>query len=87
MTEDEFVKIMSDDIERNFGEGCNACKGLDIIRKYCPNRGIEYADHDVIGSVNVSEIVEAGITKKDVIKLRALNWMLCEKNECLEYFI
>jgi len=79
MTEKEFVEIMSDDsIKTNFGDGCNACAGLDIIRKYCPKKGIDWAKHDVIGSVYISEIVEAGITIEDAIKLRSLNWMIDE---------
>lgn len=79
MTEEEFVKIMEDeDIDVDIRGPCNACAGLDIIRKYVPQKGIEYAAHDVIGSVYISNIVEAGITEEDAIKLRSLNWMIDE---------
>lgn len=87
MTEKEFVEIMNDDdIKTDFGDGCNACDGLYIIQKYISTKGIEYAEHDVIGSVSVSEIVKAGITKEDAIKLRSLNWMI-EDYEYLACFV
>ena len=87
MTEEEFVEIMDDDsIKVNIGDTCNACRGLDIIRKYCPNKGIEGADHDIIYSVSVSEIVAAGITNEDAAKLRGLNWR-CELGEYLACFV
>jgi hypothetical protein len=79
MTEEEFVEIIKDDdIETNISGPCNACAGLDIIRKYLPKQGIEGAEHDVIYSAMISEIVEAGITKEDAIKLCSLNWMIDE---------
>lgn len=87
MTEEEFVEIMNDDNVKTDWKGDNACQGLDIIRKYCPDKGIEYAEHDVIGSVMISEIAEAGITKEDAIKLCSLNWMIDEDNEGLSCFV
>ena len=55
--------------------GCNALQGLIIINKYLPKKGIEGANHDVIYSCEVEEIIEAGITESDVVQLRRLNWM------------
>ena len=80
MTEEEFIDIMED--EEKGGrllkdlKDDNAVMGLMIIRKYLPNKGIEGAEHDVVFSVSVEEIVEAGITKKDTEMLRDLNWMI-----------
>ncbi len=54
----------------------NAILGLNIIRKYMPTKGIEGADHDIIYSVLVDEIIESGITEEDVRELRNLNWMI-----------
>lgn len=75
----EFERIMSDDDiggSKISDFGCNAAKGLDIIRKYIPNRGISGADHDVIYSVTMVDLVNAGISKNDAIFLRELNWMI-----------
>ena len=70
---------MNDDkIETNW-KGDNAFKGLKIIEKYMSSDEhdlIAGANHDIIYSVNVEEIVVAGITEEDTIALRSLNWML-----------
>jgi len=87
MTEEEFVEIMNDNDIKTDWKGNNACRGLDIIRKYCPDGGIEYAEHDIIGSVSVSDIVRVGITKEDAVKLRGLNWMIDENEEGLACFV
>lgn len=50
--------------------------GLNIIAKYLPESGIEGADHDIIYSVDCINLVEAGITEEDTIKLREMNWMI-----------
>jgi len=82
MTEKEFLKIM----EQDSGLKCdddNAVLGLLLIRKYIPKAGIEGAEHDMICSVCVDDLVKAGITKEDVLKLRnELNWMV-EQEEYL----
>lgn len=73
----EQLEAIFDDESINFDwEGDNAMQGLLIITKYLPNRGITGADHDVIYSASVEEIVDAGITEKDVRELRRLNWMV-----------
>jgi hypothetical protein len=64
----------------------NAFLGLQIIRKYCPTKGIQGADHDVIYSVGVDELIEAGITEEDAHNLRNLNWMI-EDGEILACFV
>ena len=67
--------------------GDNAMKGLNIIAKYFdPEETIlQGADHDIIYSVGVEEIIEKGITEEDVIALRKLNWMT--ENESLACFV
>ena len=57
----------------------NAFLGLQIIRKYCPKKGIAGAEHEVIYSVDPEDLIEAGITEDDVIELRNLNWMIHEE--------
>lgn len=68
-------------------DGCNVFSGLEIIRKYLPKLGIEGAEHDIIFSATISEILEAGITEEDALKLRKLNWMIDETNTGLACFV
>ncbi len=68
-------------------EGDNALLGLIIINKYLPKMGIEAAEHDIIYSGDVDELIKAGITEEDVITLRRLNWMIDEFNEGLACFV
>lgn len=65
----------------------NACVGLQIIRKYCPTKGIEGAGHEIIYSVDPDELVEAGITEEDAIRLRDINWMIDSESGCMACFV
>lgn len=81
MTVEKFTEIMEViGIHKQFddSEQCNVLMGLNIIVKYLPTKGIEATQHDIIYSVDVKEIVEAGITEEDTIKLSELNWMIDE---------
>ncbi len=60
----------------NYPNEDNAFLGLLIIRKYIPGCGIEGAEHDLIYSAGVDELLEAGLTEEDAIELRNLNWMI-----------
>ena len=75
---EEFQKIMDDDtIETIFPKNKdNALMGLKIIEKYLPESGIEGAGHDIIYSVDVDKLIEAGITEEDAKKLKEINWMI-----------
>ena len=79
MNEERFLEIMNDEDIGGVGlmaeKGCNAVKGLLIIQKYLPLKGIEAANHDVIYSANVADLIKAGITEDDAIELRRQNWM------------
>lgn len=89
MTTERLIEIMQDEeIQTVFHKDAdNALLGLNIIAKYCPKRGIEGADHDVIYAVDADELAEAGITEEDAIKLRTMNWMYDEDCECLACFV
>lgn len=78
---DEFIDILSDPNDEIKVEwnGCNITQGLLIIQKYIPSKGIEGAGKDI------DDLVDAGITKEDSIKLRKLNWMV-ENYEYLACF-
>lgn len=89
MTENEFIQIMDDDkisCKLSDFDGDNALFGLNLIAKYLPKSGIGSAEHDIICACYVSELVEAGITKEDVIRLKELNWMV-ENDEYLACFV
>ena len=55
-------------------EGDNAFQGLQILSKYTDNL-IQGADHDIIYSCDIGEIVEE-LSEKHAIALAKLNWML-----------
>jgi hypothetical protein len=79
MKVERFCELMSGDSGRALSDvGCNALEGLKIINSIMPNRGISGAGHDVIYSASIYEIIEAGITEEQVLKLRELNWMIDE---------
>ena len=86
MTRERFKKLMEsqDDID---WVGCNVVSGLKIITKYLPRKGIEGAGHDIVYSVTIDEILDAGITEEDVIELRKLNWMIDESGTGLACFV
>ena len=75
-----FEEIMEGDSKLEDYDDDNAILGLLIIRKYMPKRGIECAQHDIIYSVDADELIEAGLTEKDAIELRNLNWMISEES-------
>jgi hypothetical protein len=79
MTVEEFEKIMDDESIKTIIvdiEECSTFAGLKVITKYLPGAGISGADHDIVYSANVSDLIEAGITREDTIKLKELNWMI-----------
>ena len=86
---DRFYEILNDDDlggSKLSDEGCATMKGLKIIEKYIPGAGIEGAGHDVIYSVDVDKLIEAGITEEDTEELRALNWMV-EEESYMAHFV
>ena len=76
MTEEKFLSIMEDESIETDWRGCNATQGLLIMQKYLPEKGIAGAGHDAIWGSNIEDLIDAGITEEDVIKLRKLNWMV-----------
>lgn len=66
-------------------EGDNAFQGLQILSKYT-TKLICGADHDVIYSVDIDDIVEA-ISEEDANALAMLNWTLDSDNDCFACFV
>lgn len=75
MDRDKFNEIFDGDSFVTW-EGDNALRGLKIIEKYLPGKGVEGAGHDIIYSVDADELIEAGITEEDAKSLRDINWMI-----------
>lgn len=77
ITTERFKEIFEGDSKLDAGD--NAFAGLQIIAKYINPKEKELicgADHDVIYSVDVDDLIDAGITEEDAIALRTLNWMI-----------
>ena len=83
ITREEFELIFKE-IESNW-EGDNAFQGLQILSKYTDNL-IQGADHDIIYSLDIDELIELGVTKEDVTKLVKLNWHI-SNGEYLSCFV
>lgn len=88
MERERLVEILRDEeIDIIFPDGCNVFSGLGIITKYLPKKGVEGAEHDIIYSVDINELAEAGITEEDAKQLRIWNWMYYEDCDCLACFV
>jgi hypothetical protein len=78
MTTERLEEIMTADNDCHW-TGDNAIQGLQIIGQYInanEKNLICGAEHDLIFSVSLEDICEAGITEEDAQKLRNLNWMI-----------
>ncbi len=88
ITRERFVEIFN----QNFAswEGDNALQGLLIIAKYFNYKEKDClvdAGHEIIYSVSVDDIIEAGITEEDANKLKELNWMIDSEHDSLACFV
>ena len=88
ITRERFIELLSDDSFGNW-KGDNAFQGLQIIAKYISaeeNTLLVGANHDIIYSVDVDKLIEAGITEDDATAFRHLNWMV-EDDSYLACFV
>jgi len=70
--------------------GDNCFQGLMIISKYIdPNKKdlITGAEHDIVYSVGIEELIKAGITEEDATALSKLNWSFDTEYDCLSCFV
>jgi len=80
LTSKEFCDIMEGIVGKGW-KGDNIFKGLLIIAKYISpekNQLIQGVEYEIICSVDIDELINAGITEDDVVELRNLNWMIEE---------
>ena len=71
-------------------EGDNAWQGLSILAKYIDPMEtglIQGADHDVIWSVDVDKVLEAGLNQQDAKELALLNWHIDEDGDNFSCFV
>lgn len=62
--------------------------GLLIISNYIgEKRLIEAAEHDMIYSVELQELLDAGIRETDIEELRNLGWHVNDEFDCLAKFV
>jgi hypothetical protein len=87
MEREELEKIF--DETKSSWNGDNAMQGLHVIGKYFDIKKKDIlcdAAHDIIYSVEVDEILEAGLTEEDAKTLAKLNWMIDKELNCLACF-
>ena len=85
MTIEEFEEIFENtESELSKVDGDNCFLGLQILSKYTKNL-VHGAEHDRIFSESIENLIDASITKEDVISLAKLNWSIEE--ECLYCFV
>lgn len=88
MNQDEFKRVIDAALEAADWEGDNAIQGLKIIEKYMPTSTLICgADHDIIYSVDIDELIDAGITLEDVKALGNLNWGDLEGAGCMACYV
>lgn len=88
MTKEEFLKVFES--EETKWDGDNAFQGLLIISKYINPKEKDIlgsVGHDIIYSVDIDELIDAGITLQDATNLRLLNWMIESEYDCMSCFI
>jgi len=83
MTRERLTEIFEE--TDNKWEGDNAFQGLQILSKYT-TKLISGADHNIIYSVDIDEIVE-DMTEEDAIALAELNWSINPDNECFSCYV
>jgi len=83
----KFKEIMNSDYNYTNRVKCNILTGLHIIDKYCPGKGLESAEHDIVYSVEPYDLIGAGISENDVYCLRNNGWFVDEEYDCLASFV
>lgn len=90
VTIEKLEAILNDESSYPDWNGDNAYQGLQIIAKYF-NPSVESiitgAAHDEMWSVDAQELLNRGVTKKDLLALHRLNWAYSEDNENLYCFV
>jgi hypothetical protein len=87
MKRTKFVKYF-DEADTDW-QGDGFVQGLLILAKYydiTKESIVEGAEHDLVYSVQIDDLIERGVTEEDVVALAKLNWMV-EDNDYLQCFV
>lgn len=85
MTKEEIIEIFNNiNIDHSY-ENDSTFVGLSIIAKYS-NYVIQGANHDVIWSEDIDNLIDADITKEDIIELANLGFHI-EDGEYLAKYV
>lgn len=83
---ENFKDIMEQDYETDYDrKGCDVFDGLAIMRQYVNNDLIVAADHDIVYSVEIQELIDGGINLGDVVQLGKLGWHVSEFDTLAHY--
>ena len=87
ISHDKFKAILDEDYgydDKLVGD--YVLRGLKIIEGYLPNKTlIEGADHDILYSVDIEDLIDAGITEGDVVMLGKFGWHVSD--DYLAHFV
>jgi uncharacterized protein YihD (DUF1040 family) len=84
MTEERLEEIFEETDSK--WEGDNAFQGLQILAKYTDADVVCAAEHDIIYSVEIAEVID-DLTEEDAIKLAKLNWHIDGEFWCFACFV
>lgn len=59
-------------------EGDNAFLGLILLSKYQTKNVLVCAEHDIIYSFSLDDVIELGVTDEDLTELARMNWHISE---------
>jgi len=76
MNIEEVLELFENDTPSIHFEGDETLEGLNILAKYTKGSVLCGAEHDKIYSVDIEEVLEAGITDEELIRLRGLGFMI-----------
>jgi hypothetical protein len=62
---------------------CTIFLGMQILRLYIPDAKIESTHNNTVWSVNINQLLKAGLTTEDCLTLKELGWYLCTKSNSL----
>ena len=88
MTTEDIQKIFEE--TDSAWEGDNFVQGVQILLKYFDpkkTRIIGGADHDIVYSVDIEELIKAKVTEEDIRAIAMLNWSFDEEYDCLSCFV
>lgn len=85
MTREELEELFESDYESDNTVPSRILAGIEILKKYDPDVDIEAAEHDIIYTIDVDSVLDAGLTKEDAEQLHKYGWMIEE--DCFAHYV